>query len=667
VSDILEEPQDLDLESTASGSSFLPQVDLPEDILPVIGSWLQEQLFEANASMSEYIDNLEKWTKQYEGIPSSITKDFPWENSSNLEVPISAIHVDTVFSRMMNSIFGAKDLIVGRARAKKWVELVPKIERWLNWVTEEVMDFYRFSQDWFLSTIKFGTGIAELPWVNRVRRTKMRDETGAIREQEEILHDGPLPRMIPLKDFRASSDSFYRRNLQDCEWVAIRGYYTAKQIEEKIVSQEWLSEARNLIEMQNQRTSADKVEAVTEGQQGVSPVTRNDFEVWRFYASYDVDGDGRPEEIIVDFHDETKTIVRAVYNFYFHQERPLHMITFMPREGSLFGIGVCQMLEHIQAEITTIHNQRIDNGTIANTKMFLKRATAKVTGKVFPGAFISINTSLDDIREVRLGDPLPSQLREEMHTNAYAERRTGVSDYSVGRESSAIGSRATATSTMALIGEANKRFLMTIRDARNSITDMAHQVIMLYQQFATDRTVMYELFDEKEQQMVQEFIELPQETTRARVILDVPVADDKQNKDIQKQTLLALMGVLQNYFMGVFQALSVGMSPEAPEPMKQLAMKGAEAATKLMERILDAFEVTDTENFLPDMQDLFGLRDALANQLLALGGPNAQPFLGTGDDRGSGAPRGEPPMDNIEAGGREQDTGNISPTAIGAA
>lgn len=596
--------QSTEQQDNAIAQTFSAQIEVPEDVKEHLANWIAEEIERAKSERHGLEDNILKWNRLYEAKPEQEIKTEPWEGAANLVVPAAATAVEAIHSRIMGAVFGGKSLYHVTPRSGKWADISDSIDTWINWVAKYVMKMYKVCQTWFLSTIKHGTGVLKLPWERRKRNVVYRDRTGAEVRETVNLFDGPLPQPVPLIDFFFSPDSVFTQDIQTCEWIAHRFRNTWKTLKEKEASEIYFDVERI---KENKRTEVEDVEQHVADVTGLEVTEPDDYELFEVWCSYDVEGSGNLSELIVTIHPETRTILRAVYNFFRHQERPFHVLRYMVREDTLLGIGIPEMLEDVQTELTAIHNHRLDNATIANTRAW-KRRRGSVIGddEIFPGAFFDVD-DMEDIQELRLGDVYPSLLTEEMHTNTIGEKRTGVSDYTVGRESSAIGSRATATSTLALIREGNKRFQMFIREIREVLGDIASQAIMLYQQFAPDGRVMYEMIDDSERQMVQQYMSLPLDVSRRSVLIDVAALSETNNKEIQQQTMLTLLQTVQQIYASLMQAFQVAVNPQAPEPIRNLAIQGAKTGSTLFERLLESFDFKDAESFAPDIEALLGI------------------------------------------------------------
>lgn len=620
-----------------------PQVPLKGIDLEELSSWAVAQIEAVKNQRSEMTTRLATLTRIYEAKPEEERKSFPWDGACNLVVPVAATAVETVFTRITGALFGAHDLYAGRARSAKWVDVVEPMTNWLNWVNENVFDAYRVYSRWILSCVKFGTSVIKVPWVRRVRQVNYAEASGGLHSEEVVIHDGPLPEFIPLEDFFWSADANATQDIQNCEWIGQRFYQTWKQLKEAELSGDYIDV--DLIK-DSKRAQFKESETDEQAQSGNQPDTPTDYELWELWASYPADDNGTLAEIVLTIHQDTRTILRAVYNFYRHQERPFHLIRHFPRENSLLGIGLVEMLKDVQEEVTAIHRSRLDNATLANTKIYLRTKGAQVSFEdIYPGAVITAE-SKDDLTPFEMGTEHNSLLQEEQHTITIGEKRSGVSDYSVGRESSAIGSRATATSTMALIKEGNRRFQFFIREVRKTITDIGHQIVSLYQQFAPDNEVIFELFSEKDARLVQQMLALPPELSRSNILIDVSALDDTNNKEIQQQAYMMMIKVLQETYMTIGNAFMMISNPEAPDPIKNLAIQGSKAASKLIERLLESFDFKDAETFAPDIEELLGMTAALEV------GQGVADAFGTAErgSQGAAGQTDQPPMGAVAGG-----------------
>ena len=599
--------------------------EIPQNVVKDVVSWLAQELTLAQSERGDLDQKLVRWERMYEAVPAQAIKTFPWPGASNLEIPTIATAVESVHSRIMNSIFGPKDVWSAVVRSPDWEPIAEDLSRWINWVGKEVLNLKPIVSRWVLSTVKFGTGILRENWVHSQKRITSKGVSGGTQTAQIDTHFGPMLTTVPLTDFIVSNDAIYSGDIQNCEWTMERQLYTYKQL--KALETSGIFQNVDALKDDTRTLSSDMEEEVSKNV-GISVSEYKDYELWEAYCSYDIDNDGFPEELCIVFDPKTLKVVQAKLNDSYSQERPYQIIRYMIRDNSFYGIGICQMLDPIQTEISSIHNRRLDNATLANSSTFTRVRGSK-TGPLewYPGAVWDVGAQ-GDIQEVQMGHAHVTLLPEELNSGAIGEKRTGVNDYTVGRESAAIGSRATATSTLALIKEGNVRFKAVIDEVRDALTGVAHQTIQLYQQNVGEAQIYYEMFSPKNQGLMRKYFSLPQQLSRAGVLVDVPAISEVYNKDIQQQTYLTLMQVMQQFYGGIMQSFQLALNPQVPPQMKALAAQGAESAAKLWGRVLEAFDITDSASFVPDIEMLLGLQ-AVGEQI---NGQGTQ----TGDTTGLG-------------------------------
>ena len=88
------------------------------------------------------------------------------------------------------------------------------------------------------------------------------------------------------------------------------------------------------------------------------------------HGKYDIDGDGRMEDIIATFSPGAKVLLSVREADLLHGKKPFVEIKPLPTPGRFEAQGVPELITDLQQEINDIHNMRIDNGTITNAVMW---------------------------------------------------------------------------------------------------------------------------------------------------------------------------------------------------------------------------------------------------------------------------------------------------------
>ena len=226
---------------------------------------------------------------------------------------------------------------------------------------------------------------------------------------------------------------------------------------------------------------------------------------------------------------------------------------YLRREGRFYGIGVPELLETIQRGVNTSFNQSVDNATIANMRCVKIRSGSQLArnfGEIYPGRKFYVD-NVDDIKEFQLGEVYPSIFQVGLLLRDFAERRTGISDFNLGRESEVLGRASTATTTMALLQESARRFDLYAKDIRRAISDLGMQSLELIQQmkpFARVHTVLGQ-----DGPLAERALNLPQGISIGQhLMVNATSASTATNKQVMQQNAMTVFGLMVQYLTQVF-------------------------------------------------------------------------------------------------------------------
>src|SRR5207245_999433 len=207
---------------------------------------------------------------------------------------------------------------------------------------------------------------------------------------------------------------------------------------------------------------------------------RRPIEIYEVWARFDTSGNGFQDDIVVLWHQPTRTILRAIYNPYSHGKRPYHAARYIRGDG-FYGIGLGEQTKMWQGMITDVLNYDIDKILLTHAPMIIAKEGANLLPNepFYPTKTIFVQDPSKDIAPFFLTDKagnmdiagLLSYLQEG------AKQRTGLTDLQFGSVG-AIPSRTPATTIQALLQEGNTRFDMIIQDLRiNALGRVGMQVL----------------------------------------------------------------------------------------------------------------------------------------------------------------------------------------------
>ena len=277
-----------------------------------------------------------------------------------------------------------------------------------------------------------------------------------------------------------------------------------------------------------------------------------------------------------------------------------------------------------QEEISTLHNQGIDNRTAGNTRMWEvvsnSLADRSFTGTA-PGRKIKVDRLGEEIRPLEFSSKTDGFSDAEQLALGYAQQRTGVSDFLSGTDVGQGGGRETATTTMVKMQEARTRFNWTLDSARDAMADIAQMTTTLLQQFGDDRDIEAAVGEEAAE-LVQEILALPAEDVRDHVRISVTASSASMNKEAEKQNLIGLKAMQTqhtlSYEMPLIQLI---LNPQVPPELKEYALEKIRGSRALDKRILQTFDAKNVEEILGSLSAIESASQPEQSGL-------AQPFAG---------------------------------------
>lgn len=534
----------------------------------------------------------------YLAEPATRVKTFPWKGAANLVVPLIGITVDSIVARIVNTIFAMEPFWRVTPLTLDYKEHARPAEDFLDWSRKTEFDWYKTIKTWVIEVVQCGTSWIKTPWEIQNYITYQPNRSGSF-DPVQVVRRRPNPQHVLDVDIIRQCGILDERQ---AEWMAHRFRLTDTQTYSRFMDGMWAADSERDIEdiIQNKemiRVNEDIFSlGCCEGKEA-KPRLNTFYEI---YAKMRLPGskDKMIHDMVITYHHPTKKIVRAIYNPIAWGERIFVKGRFIEVLGRSKGLGIAKQLKYLQDEISTIHCQQLDNSTIANTRFFLgKRGRIKDGTRVWPGRVLTTPDPSKDLVPIQMGDIYQSMRALEQSVLAYAERRSGVSDYSLGRESSVIGDRATATGTLAIIQEGNRRFDLNVRDLRDALGDAGRLILQLNQQFRPQGTAYFVQGDKGE--LTEEILNLPQEYIAHKLAVELQATTATINRQVEQQGLTALLGILMQHLQVGQQAAMMVANPQVPAEMKEFTVNAAKGITDLVKRISQTFDQRDLDALVP--------------------------------------------------------------------
>lgn len=524
------ELEDEDLDPTDFEKLFFRRVRLNKDQRLRVEQDLDRLYKDAIETRGDLDQLLAHWNDMAEGIAQP--KDFPWQDSSNLFVPITEIHLNNLHAQARQTMLKADQLCyVKQVGFKGSADSAAKAEKFLNYkVVQEIPLVDRLNQlTW--ATFRDGTGIAQVQWVNRKEKVASivdfqdakefiatfadAEEAGMtekqyarvldklnggkpvalVIEKNEIVYRGPSVTAVQLSDFIMAPMTSVRTDM--ARLVGKR--FEMMESDLMMAEEQWGWGEMERVLRRSQTGLQDLSTTLKDAIEGIyrKQTDHGAYVLADGIHRIDLDGDGIAEKYLFVFHPETKALVDYRYYPYVHGRDCFVPVRAKKRPNRFLGRGICQMLDDLNSEINTQHNQRIDSRTITTVPSFKALNSAKGAlgfdptrpqTRFKPGGIIWLN-SMTDVEQFKLTQTdMGETLQEESTLFSLADQLTGSSQLRSGKETKA-DPRAPAAKVNMLLNQSNIRMDDYFEEMAGSAIDnegmnaILTQILELYYQF----------------------------------------------------------------------------------------------------------------------------------------------------------------------------------------
>ena len=163
-----------------------------------------------------------KWRRQKEAYPEQTSKNFPFPNSSNIEVPLQKIITNTTFGEL-SKLFAVRDpfftAVAQRRDNADDIEKAKILTKYMNMLAESSTDLHlRYkNRTILLEAAHMGINVCKVPYIQKPISFITGGPTGE--KKVNMLKDGPDVIPIPREDF------LYRKSFQDIQSMPWCGHF----------------------------------------------------------------------------------------------------------------------------------------------------------------------------------------------------------------------------------------------------------------------------------------------------------------------------------------------------------------------------------------------------------------------------------------------------------
>ncbi len=584
-------------------------VDFGPDVEGEIEEYLNQSITNLVMSHKELHESkLPRWRRLYLGIPAEPTKSFPWPNASNVVVQVIGEAVDTLAARVLGLLYATHPLWIFQNYQKYDTPREAKEAETRRKCLEDFMDLMGIEPDqvnlyeteglWFTDAARLGTSFAKLSIEDVAERmvvgyseqkisgkefkrrdygvTKLRHEHVLADARFQTLDKAPLVvQIVPL----------LRTQLEE---RAFKGFYDKKAV-------------RAILDSPDRSTmrTPERQELQDQGIQPSAGGGSDYLAEWDIYECYlPWYFKGKKYRLIISYHKASRTILRKVFNFMPKNKLPILRAKLGYRTDELYGHGYGELLEYYQEELSSVHNRRNDNATIANIRAFRVSPRARnldANFELYPGALIV--GEKDDFEAIQVGDVYPSSFKEEQLTLDLTARRSGISPAQSGFGTGGMMKRPvmySAGATLAVMQENNSRVGHATSEFRHAHAMLGIALTEMYGKFGIGNRA--EIFGKNGPQ-----IEAALKEFEANVLrIPLRASTGSLNSEIAKQNDMIMIGLVQRFYTAIGQLMQAINNPMIPPSVGEYFTNVVQSHTLLMKQVMKDFGYDQPDQYIPD-------------------------------------------------------------------
>lgn len=581
-------------------------------------------------------NTLKKYARLYKGTPLQENKSTPWPNAANNVIQIVATHCDQLLSRVM-SLYMVQPLwpvkLLGSLEEEDTdsTELKDVLEGFLGdaALDSDELDMYRVEQTWFSGACRNGTAIIKTPYQYMIE-SQLIDMQGvdakAYKPQfkDWTRFDGPRPTNVPLNKFVTNLN--YSR-LQDspfrCEIATISRFQLEERAELGLY--DWAKVHRILGQPDNSTGSSgsSEVQKYIERTQGItdSPRTEVGDEFDILEVEFDYWHNSQKFSLRAHLHLPSNTHLLCYYNYYPDNLSIYEDARLAYDDDQYYGYGLAEMLKGYQDEISTVHNQRTDAGTLNNTTAFRINKNSKLRSILtfYPGVMVPADEG--EIERLDTSNPYAVNTESENLTVSYAQQRSGIDPAIGGAGGGIVNPKRgvySAQGTFAVMQQQNNRTGLRTSDMRNAHTRAGDKIARIYAHFGLGTRIRGYGHDAAVLSKAFEYLQ------RGKLGILIRPSSASINKEMEKQNDLLLTQHLERLYAGDAQVIQALANPQMPPELRQYYMDMLKAKNYLMKHILRSYGHEDINQLIPVPAILKGGRQGVPNVQAGGGGAGIQ-------------------------------------------
>lgn len=586
-------------------------------------SFLQDSFDETLPKIANRHERIKEWEARW--AAQSRPKDWPWPGASSIHLPMVATIKDAIDSRILNALLGSnRDLnvepyidaeIPGMTNTSgqplKWRSVAEALETYLLYELSDAgqVPFRTYLNRLVDEVTMTGTGNSKISWVTRIEREAT--PTGQFIDVAKFSN--VEFRCVPLENmiFPGFYDSFER-----IPFVAERYLMRPSEMLQAVDSHGWdTKEVRRYLKECGDEV-AEPLREDDDSDWGAKFSGKEHWiaETW-VRVALDNEDMGREVKLVIDHPlNAPEYIFRVMAWPYDHGQIPFpNPARYIYRRGRIMGMGIPERAAALDEALSTTANQIIDNATLGNTNLWSVNENVRGLRQLStlrPGQVVKRGDDANDIIPLKMGSVSPDLFEGFNILRDQIERVTKVSDYNLGRESSAMGQQGTATATLALLQESGQYFDTIARGIRSHVNEGLQMWLdLLVQNQPLER--VGSILGQQEAELVLGALNLPSGDLRRRLGIKVAFSNTAATRELARQEEMAKWQIVDGWYRSLIEAAQLRLQMEPISPIIDDVVRNSEMR---MRKLLEAWGEDYNTNDLPNWDAFLQVQKEMMQQ-----------------------------------------------------
>lgn len=562
-----------------------------------------------NQSLEFRTNTLPDWKRMLRGKPKTETKNFPFEGASNLVVQLIATRCEQILSRIMalymiDPIFAVT--AIGDLIGQESDENAQLLQQFLSdmAVDPEALNLYRKEELFFYDSIAYGTNFMHFPYlyITESQYTNIGGTEVGIRGAATaadfstiVMKDGPAPENIPIQQILIDNKT---KNFDTCRSFFRIIPLTREAVEDRIEFGVWtkakgeavLKQPDTTVGLfsQEQEANDSKFQDTGSKYDAIYKIYEHHFKFTHNRATY---------SIISHYHPTSKTRLKAVFNYFPKNQYPFEDCRFGYDSDNYYGYGFCEMLAGYQDELSTLHNNRLDNEAIRNNVTFRinKDSELASTLKFYPG--VTVPADKDEVEALITANAgsLDNGQSESM-TVGMANERSGVDPAITGMGSGIVNPKRgvySSQGTMAVLQQQNNRTGLRMMDVRQTHLRIGRKLVDMYAIMGAGNKI------KRYGQQAQGIVKALEQVRQGNLGLLLKTSAGSNNIEVDRQNSVLVTQLQEKYIGTVNQLLQLMTQAQNNPEQTQYIQNALIAQQTLTRHIFRIFGYYDVDKLLP--------------------------------------------------------------------